>query len=74
VPVLGYLDDLVIVPAGLLLAIRLIPEPVMADCRQRASALAERPISRAGLAAIVAIWLAAAALTGYVVARITGLV
>lgn len=36
VPVLGYLDDVVIVPAGIALAIRLIPEDVMAECRARA--------------------------------------
>ena len=62
VPVLGYLDDLLIVPAGLSLALRLVPADVMADCRARAIALSERPASRAGAVVVVAIWLAAAAL------------
>src|SRR5262245_17661790 len=57
VPVLGYLDDLVIVPAGLVIAIRLIPAPVMADCRERARSMSDRPTSRLAVAVIVAIWL-----------------
>ena len=38
IPVLGYLDDLIVVPLGITLALKLIPEPVIADCRARASA------------------------------------
>lgn len=57
VPVLGYLDDLLIVPLGIMLAIRLVPEPLMAEFRAEAARRAERPTSRAGLAAILAIWL-----------------
>ena len=64
IPVLGYLDDVIIVPLGILLALRLIPPDVMAECR--AAADANRPSSKprhyAGAAAIVAIWLLAAAL------------
>jgi len=59
VPVLGYLDDLVIVPAGIALVIRLIPAPIMAEHRQLASAAQDKPISRAGAVAIVAIWIGA---------------
>jgi uncharacterized membrane protein YkvA (DUF1232 family) len=57
IPVLGYLDDLLIVPLGLVIAVKLVPPPVMADCRARAQELTDRPTSRAGLVAIVAIWL-----------------
>jgi len=57
IPVLGYLDDLVIVPLGILLAIRLVPEPLMAEFRAEAVRRAERPVSRAGLAFILAVWL-----------------
>jgi len=60
VPVLGYLDDLVLVPLGLLLVLRLIPADVMAEHRVAASAIAERPVSRAGAAAVIVVWLAAA--------------
>ena len=64
IPVLGYLDDVIIVPLGILLALRLIPSDVMAECR--AAAEANRPSSKPrnyiGAAVIVAIWLLAAAL------------
>jgi len=62
VPVLGYLDDLVIVPFGILIAIRLIPEPLMAEFRDMAIQRAQRPVSRSGLIAIIIIWSIAAAL------------
>jgi uncharacterized membrane protein YkvA (DUF1232 family) len=61
VPVLGYLDDLVIVPAGIALAIKLIPADVMAEARaSEAAAGATRasPLRWAGAAFIVLVWLA----------------
>ena len=61
IPVLGYLDDLVVLPLGILLAIRLIPAALMAEFRAAAAAREGRPVSRAGQAAIIAIWLLAAA-------------
>ena len=51
IPVLGYLDDLVIVPLGILLVVRLIPAPLMAEFRERAAAIALRP--RSTVAAVV---------------------
>lgn len=62
IPILGYVDDLIIVPLGIWMAIKLIPEPVITDLRRKALELA-KPVSRGGLAAILFIWLAAAALT-----------
>ncbi|MGQ7791770.1 YkvA family protein [Faunimonas sp. B44] len=62
VPVLGYLDDLVIVPLGILLAVKLVPPDLMAEHRAAAAAAEGRPKSRAAAAIIVAIWIAAAAL------------
>ena len=56
IPVLGFLDDLVIVPLGLMLVLRLVPIEVMASARARASATADRPVSRAMAVVIVAIW------------------
>ena len=69
IPVLGLLDDLLIVPLGLALAVRLIPPALMAECRARADALARRPTSRAAAVAIVLLWLAAAALLAALVLR-----
>jgi uncharacterized membrane protein YkvA (DUF1232 family) len=60
IPVIGYLDDLIVVPLGIALALKLIPAPVMADCRLRALAAEGRPVSRAGAAFIIAVWLTAA--------------
>jgi uncharacterized membrane protein YkvA (DUF1232 family) len=60
-PVLGYLDDVVILPLGIALAIRLIPAPLIVEFRREAAQRSERPASRTGQAAIVSIWLAAAA-------------
>lgn len=62
VPVLGYLDDLIIVPLGILIAIRLIPAPLLSEFRDMATKRAQRPVSRSGLVTIVIIWLLAAAL------------
>ena len=68
IPVLGYLDDLFIVPAGVALALRLVPAEVMAECRGRAEReLAEKPRSVAGAVAVVAVWLAVATLVAVAV-------
>jgi uncharacterized membrane protein YkvA (DUF1232 family) len=69
VPVVGYLDDLVLVPLGLLLLLRLIPAPVMAEHRAAAAEIAQRPASYTGAAAIMVIWLAVLALAAYMLAR-----
>jgi uncharacterized membrane protein YkvA (DUF1232 family) len=62
IPVLGYLDDLLIVPLGIMLAVRMIPRPLMAELRQAASARAGRPKSARAAAGIVVLWLVSAAL------------
>lgn len=63
VPVLGYLDDLVLVPLGIVVAVRLIPATVLADSRARArEALGSgKPRVWAGAALVLGIWLAVAA-------------
>lgn len=59
IPVLGYLDDLVIVPLGLMLVLRLIPADVLASSQAKAKGAADKPTSPAMAAAIVAIWVIA---------------
>jgi uncharacterized membrane protein YkvA (DUF1232 family) len=66
IPVLGYLDDLIIVPLGIWLVIQLIPEDVMREYRTMASAAAQRPVSKAAAIIIVALWISGAALLGWV--------
>lgn len=64
IPVIGYLDDLIIVPLGILLALRLIPTDVMAECRQRASEAmrAGRPTNWVAAGIIIGVWILLAAL------------
>jgi uncharacterized membrane protein YkvA (DUF1232 family) len=59
IPVLGYLDDLLIVPLGLMLAVRLIPDALMIEFRERADIMSERPRSILAAVVIVAIWILA---------------
>ena len=56
IPVLGYLDDLILVPAGVALVLRLLPRDVLTECRERANAAVDRPISRVGAAVMIAVW------------------
>jgi uncharacterized membrane protein YkvA (DUF1232 family) len=59
IPVIGYLDDLVLVPLGIILVLRMIPSAVLEDCREQAEALIDRAIPKSWIAAVVvvAIWL-----------------
>lgn len=65
IPVLGLLDDAIIVPLGVWLVLRMIPAGLLAEYRQDAARQAERPISRSAAVAIAAIWLATAAIVGW---------
>jgi uncharacterized membrane protein YkvA (DUF1232 family) len=64
VPVLGYLDDLVLIPLGVALVLRTIPPPVMAECRAKADTLmqAGKPKNWLAAAVIVLVWVALAIL------------
>jgi uncharacterized membrane protein YkvA (DUF1232 family) len=66
VPVLGYLDDLILIPLGIAFAIRLVPAAVLAESRARAQASMQgtRPSSRIAGVIIVSIWLLLATLVG----------
>ena len=59
VPVLGYLDDLILIPLGIALAIKLVPPAVLAECRTRAQEAMQngKPVSRIAGAVIIVIWL-----------------
>ena len=64
IPVLGYLDELVVLPLGVLLVRRLVPAEVLADCRQRAEAAAggeRRPRNWIAAGVVVALWIGTAA-------------
>jgi uncharacterized membrane protein YkvA (DUF1232 family) len=61
IPVLGYLDDLLLLPLGILLVRRLVPPAILEEHRAAAAARPERPRSLVGAAVVVAIWVAFAA-------------
>jgi uncharacterized membrane protein YkvA (DUF1232 family) len=65
IPVIGYLDDLVIVPLGIVAVVKLIPPEIMAEHRAAAAIASERPISRIAAVVIVLIWIASMALVGW---------
>lgn len=67
IPVIGYLDDLILLPLAILLVVRLIPAEVMADLRAEATARLSGPLPRNRKAAIVVVlvWVAAAAAVGW---------
>jgi uncharacterized membrane protein YkvA (DUF1232 family) len=67
IPVLGYLDDLILLPLGIAFAIKLVPQEVMTDCRL-AAASGERSVSRLGAAIVVGLWLLLA-LAGFLLVR-----
>jgi len=73
VPVLGLLDDLLLVSLGLLLVVRLIPADILAEHRAAAAVVAEQPVSRAGAAAVIAIWTLAAVLLAVLAGRAFGI-
>jgi uncharacterized membrane protein YkvA (DUF1232 family) len=64
IPVIGVLDDLVLVPIGLTLVLKMIPDIVMVESREKAAAFADgsKPVSRSAAVAIISIWLLIAVL------------
>ena len=72
IPILGYLDDLLIVPLGVVLAVKMIPPNVLAECREQAQEIMRqgKPVNRAAAVVIVAIWLFLAALVVALVTRL----
>jgi uncharacterized membrane protein YkvA (DUF1232 family) len=69
IPVLGYLDDAILLPLGILLVVRMIPPDIMTEHRAAAQIAQARPQSQAGAAAIIAIWIALSACAGWLTYR-----
>ena len=73
IPVLGYLDDLVIIPLGVILAMKMIPQPILKDCQERArETLSDRgmPHSKIIVVLIICVWIAAILFAGIEVVKI----
>ena len=69
IPVIGYLDDLIIVPLGIAAVVRMIPPDVMAQHRALAEAAQDRPVSRVAAAIIVAVWIVSMIAFGWLAYR-----
>ena len=71
IPVLGYLDDLVLIPLGVAVALKMIPEKVMEDCRIRSKEVMskKKPINRVAAVVIICIWLMLIVMTIALVVR-----
>jgi uncharacterized membrane protein YkvA (DUF1232 family) len=61
IPVLGLLDELVVIPLGVMAVRTMVPENVLAECRERARELESKPVSRMGAVLVITVWLALAA-------------
>jgi len=72
IPFLGYLDDLILIPLGIKLALSMIPAEVMAESREKAREIMRqgKPVNRAAAAVIAVIWLVLAALIITVLVRV----
>jgi uncharacterized membrane protein YkvA (DUF1232 family) len=73
IPVLGYLDDLVLIPLGVAVALKMIPEKVMEDCRIRSKEVMskKKPVNRAAAIVIICIWLLLITITVALVFRVS---
>ena len=71
IPVLGYLDDFILIPLGIILARKMIPQDVLAECREKAqTAMREdRPTNWVAGGVIIAIWVLLAVLAISLTAR-----
>jgi uncharacterized membrane protein YkvA (DUF1232 family) len=71
IPVLGYLDDLVLVPLGIALTLKMIPQAVLAECREKAQAAMSqgKPTNWTAAGIIIAIWLLLAVLAIVLIVR-----
>jgi uncharacterized membrane protein YkvA (DUF1232 family) len=64
IPILGYLDDLILIPLGVMLALKMIPKEVMAECRERSKEIMRqgKPVNRIAAIVIIAVWVLFAAI------------
>jgi uncharacterized membrane protein YkvA (DUF1232 family) len=65
IPVIGYVDELLLLPFAIWLVLRLTPDAVIADSRVRAAEVADRPTSVAAAAVIVVVWITVVTAFGF---------
>lgn len=71
IPVLGYLDDIILLPLGIALAIRMIPADVLSDCRENVRTVEDKPVNKTAAAVVILLWLLLAATAVALVLRLT---
>jgi uncharacterized membrane protein YkvA (DUF1232 family) len=69
IPVLGYLDDAILLPLGIMLVVRMIPKEIMAEHRAAATAAAELPTSTSGAIFMATVWIVLTVIAGWLVYR-----
>ena len=69
IPILGYVDDLILIPLGVMLAVKMIPPDVLAECREKAQDIMRqgKPVNKAAAAVIISIWVLLAALISIII-------
>lgn len=65
IPVLGYLDDLILVPLGIALAVRLIPPPLFNEFREAATLRSKHPASKLAVVVVISVWVISLAATAW---------
>src|SRR5215212_8097361 len=72
IPGVGLLDEMVVVPIGVLLATKMIPREVMEECREKTREVAEgeKPVSRVAAVVVAAVWLLCVALAIFLALRV----
>lgn len=69
IPVVGLLDDMVVVPLGVIVATKMVPGEVLDECRERAKALEGKPVNKAAAVVVVCVWLLLAAFVALGIVR-----
>lgn len=72
IPILGYLDDLILIPLGIALALKMIPSGVLMECREHARILMreDKPTNWAAAGVIVTIWFILVVMAVFLMVRI----
>jgi uncharacterized membrane protein YkvA (DUF1232 family) len=72
IPVVGLLDEMVVVPIGVWIAAKMVPREVFEECQEKARAVAqgEKPVSRVAAVVVIAVWLLCVALAVFLAARV----